>query len=325
MGGATTLDERTVAARIGRARARDRGAVELVRFLAAPLRYLDALREDPRGVVPFSLGGRPAQLVKDPELLAGLDWPAPPARPASAAVAERAARLADSWTEGRPVELVAELRTVLDGWLGGRRFGAGRAMLGGGDLAGPPARVAALAWTLHLLDRHPDVEARWHAELDAVLGERPATAEDLGALVYTRRVIKESMRLYPPIPGFFRQVTGDYAVDGTTIPAGHVIVMSQWVTHRDGDLWTEPLRFDPDRWGDGAPQPPAGSYFPFSAGPYECHARGLATTEAILVLATLGQRWAFRPAAEREPQPVATGTIAPKGGLRMTPTARQRA
>jgi cytochrome P450 len=180
-------------------------------------------------------------------------------------------------------------------------------------------------WTLHMLATHGDVEARWHAELDAVLGERPATAEDLGALVYTRRVIKESLRLYPPIPGFFRQVTSDYTLNGTTIPAGHVIVMSQWVTHRDADLWTEPLRFDPDRWDEGAPRPRAGSYFPFSAGPYECHARGLATSEAILVLATLGQRWAFRPADEREPRPVATGTIAPKGGLRMRPTARQRA
>ena len=209
---------------------------------------------------------------------------------------DRAERLADSWNDGEPVELVRAL-------------------------PGDTSLVAAL----DRLARHPELEARWHAELDEVLGERAATAEDLSALVYTRRVIKESMRLYPPIPGFFRQVTGDYAVDGTTIPAGHVIVMSQWVTHRDGDLWTEPLRFDPDRWGDGAPQPPAGSYFPFSAGPYECHARGLATTEAILILATLGQRWSFRPAAEREPQPVATGTIAPKGGLRMTPTARRRA
>ncbi len=177
-------------------------------------------------------------------------------------------------------------------------------------------------WTLHLLATHGDVEARWHAELDEVLGNRAATAEDLGALVYTRRVIKESLRLYPPIPGFFRQVTADYAIDGTTIPARHAIVMSQWVTHRDADLWPDPLRFDPDRWADGAAQPPAVSYFPFSAGPYECHAHGLATTEAILILATLGQRWAFRPADEREPRPLATGTIAPKGGLRMTPIAR---
>ena len=177
-------------------------------------------------------------------------------------------------------------------------------------------------WTLQLLATHADVEARWHAELDEVLGDRPATAEDLGALVYTRRVIKESLRLYPPIPGFFRQVTEDYAVDGTTIPAGHVIVMSQWVTHRDGDLWPDPLRFDPDRWADGAQRPPEVSYFPYSAGPYECHARGLANTEAIVILATLGQRWAFRPVDEGEPRPLATGTIAPKGGLRMAPTAR---
>jgi cytochrome P450 len=177
-------------------------------------------------------------------------------------------------------------------------------------------------WTLHLLATHGDVEARWHAELDEVLGDRAATAEDLGALVYTRRVIKESLRLYPPIPGFFRQVTADYAIDGTTIPARHAIVMSQWVTHRDADLWPDPLRFDPDRWADGAAQPPAVSYFPFSAGPYECHAHGLATTEAILILATLGQRWAFRPVDEREPRPLATGTIAPKGGLRMAPVAR---
>jgi cytochrome P450 len=177
-------------------------------------------------------------------------------------------------------------------------------------------------WTLHLLATHPDVEARWHAELDEVLGGRPATADDLGALVYTRRVVKEALRLYPPIPGFFRQVTADYAVDGTTIPAQHVIVMSQWVTHRDAALWPDPLGFDPERWADGAPRPPEISYFPFSAGPYECHARGLATMEAILILATLGQRWAFRPVDDREPRPVATGTLAPKGGLRMAPVRR---
>ncbi len=179
-------------------------------------------------------------------------------------------------------------------------------------------------WTLQLLATHEDIEARWHAELDEVLGDRPATADDLGALIYTRHIVKESLRLYPPIPGFFRQVTADYAVDGTTIPADHVIVMSQWITHRDPELWPDPMRFDPDRWGDGAPRPPAISYFPFSAGPYECHAHGLATTEAILILATLGQRWALRPVDDGEPRPVATGTIAPKGGLRMTPVARSR-
>ena len=224
-----------------------------------------------------------------------------------ASIAERRARPRDDvlsrWVEREDDDQV--IRATFKQWLGA-------------DLL-----HVLFTWTLHLLATHSDVEARWHAELEEVLGARAATAEDVGALVYTRRLIKESMRLYPPIPGFFREVTSDYAVDGTTIPAGHVIVMSQWVTHRDGDLWPEPLRFDPDRWADGASRPPAGAYFPFSAGPYECHARGLATTEAILILATLGQRWAFRPVDERAPRPVATGTIAPKGGLRMAPTARR--
>jgi cytochrome P450 len=183
---------------------------------------------------------------------------------------------------------------------------------------------ALFTWTLHLLAGDADVEARWHAELDEVLGERAATPADVSALPFTRRVVKESLRLYPPIWGFFRQVTGDYRLDGASIPAGHVIAMSPWVTHRDPGLWPEPERFDPDRWADGAARPPAVSYFPFSAGPYECHAGGLAMTEAILVLATLGRGWAFRPVEERPPRPTATGTIVPKGGMRMAPSARRR-
>jgi cytochrome P450 len=184
---------------------------------------------------------------------------------------------------------------------------------------------ALFVWTLHLLAQNPDVEARWHAELDEALGDRPATPDDVHALTFTRKVVKESLRLYPPIWGFFRQVAGDYRLDGASIPNGHVIAMSQWVTHRDPGLWTQPERFDPERWADDAPRPPSVSYFPFSAGPYECHAAQLAMTEAVLVLATLGQQWAFRPADQREPRPTATGTIVPKGGMRMTPTARHRA
>jgi cytochrome P450 len=413
----------------------------LAKFGADPLRFLDGLRDDPRDVVPFTLGNLHCHLLKRPEhvelVLESEDWPplsrgrmmaldnwygggliltegpehhrqrdvlwkpvlSDPTAAADRAVA-RAARRADSWKEGEPIELFTELRSLcwaiewetltgedLDAapellqaqeagiaamqWLLGP-FGAARwrspmpastrtrAARDRLDAAidaliaerrreprddvlssfvaaesddalvratfkqwlGADLLHVVFTWTLQVLATYGDVEARWHAELDEVLGDRAATADDLGALVYTRRIIKESLRLYPPIPGFFRQVTADYDVDGTTIPAGHVIVMSQWVTHRDGDLWPNPLRFDPDRWGDGAQRPPAGAYFPFSAGPYECHARGLATTEAILVLATLGQRWAFRPVDAREPRPVATGTIAPKGGLRMAPVAR---
>jgi cytochrome P450 len=322
---------------------------------------------------------------------------ADPAAAAGTAVA-RAARRADSWTEGEPIEVFTELRSLcwaiewesltgedLDAspellkaqeagidamqWLlgpfGSARWNwptSSRTRAARDTLDGAIDRMIAerraqprddvlsrfveresddgvirasfkqwlgadllhviFTWTLQSLATHPDIEARWHAELDEVLGGRPATADDLGALIYTRRVVKEAMRLYPPIPGFFRQVTADYPIDGTTIPAEHVVVMSQWVTHRDPELWPDALSFDPDRWADGAQRPPEISYFPFSEGPYECHARGLATMEAILVLATLGQRWSFRPVDGREPRPVATGTLAPKGGLRMKPVAR---
>jgi cytochrome P450 len=415
--------------------------LDLARFGADPLKFLDRVRADGREIVPFTLGNLHCHLLTKPEhvkqVLESEDWPplsrgrmmsldrwygggliltegaehhrqrdelwkpvlADPAAAADTAVA-RAARRADSWGGGEPIELFTELRSLC--WaiewesLTGEDLDAAPELLKAQEagiaamewLLGPfgharwswptPAssrtraardrldaaidamiaerrarpredvlsQIAAreaddglvratfkqwlgadllhvlFTWTLHLLAGHPDVEARWHAELDEVLGDRPATAADLATLTYTRRVIKESLRLYPPIPGFFRQVTADYAVDGSTIPADHVIVMAQWVTHRDPELWPDPMRFDPDRWGDGAPQPPEISYFPFSAGPYECHARGLSMTEAVLVLATLGQRYSFRPVDGGDPKPVATGTIAPKGGLRMTPVAR---
>jgi cytochrome P450 len=182
---------------------------------------------------------------------------------------------------------------------------------------------ALFTWTLHLLGHHPDVEARWHAELDEVLGDRAATAEDISALPYTVKVIKESMRVFPPVWGFFRQMTEDYRLGDEVIPKGDLMAMSPWVTHRDPRVWPDPMRFDPERWSEGSERPPALSYFPFSAGPYECHGRGLAMKEAVLILATLGQRWAFRPADKTEPQAMATWATEPKRGLRMKPVRRQ--
>jgi cytochrome P450 len=182
---------------------------------------------------------------------------------------------------------------------------------------------ALFTWTLHLLGREPAVEARWHAELDEVLGERPATAEDVSRLPYTVKVIKESMRLIPPVWGFFRQMTDDYRLGDELIPEGHLMAMSPWVTHRDARVWPEPLRFDPERWAADAERPPQLSYFPFSAGPYECHGRGLAMKEAVLMLATIGQCWAFRPMGKSEPRPMATWATEPRRGLRMKPVRRR--
>jgi cytochrome P450 len=180
---------------------------------------------------------------------------------------------------------------------------------------------ALFTWTLHLLAQNPDVEAKWHQELDSVLGGRPVTVDDMKSLPYTIKIIHESMRVYPPVWGFFRMMTEDYKLGDAVIPKGHLMAMSPWATHRDGRYWPDPLRFDPERWSEGAQRPPELSYFPFSAGPYECHGRGLAMKEAVLILATLGRRWAYRPAGP-EPKPSATWATEPKRGARMKPVPR---
>jgi cytochrome P450 len=183
--------------------------------------------------------------------------------------------------------------------------------------------MGIFTWGLHLLARHPEIEATWHAELDAVLGDRPPAPADVRALPYTVRVIKETLRLYPPVWSFFREVTADYELGEHTIPAGHMMVVSPYFTHRDPTVWPDPLHFDPQRWADGAERPPELSYFPFSAGPYECHARGMAMNEAALIMAAIGRRFRFKPMSEEPPRPLATGAIVPKSGLRMRPLARR--
>jgi cytochrome P450 len=175
-----------------------------------------------------------------------------------------------------------------------------------------------LTWTLWLLARNLDAEARFHTELDDVLGDRPATEADVPKLTYTTRLIHEALRLRPPSWGFFRETTGDFRLGDTVIPRGHMLAVSPWFTHRDPRYWDDASSFDPERWDA---EPPHGAFFPFSAGPYECHPRGLVMRASVLMLATLGQRWSYRP-AQPEPKPQAGWTLAPKGGARMKPVPR---
>ena len=182
---------------------------------------------------------------------------------------------------------------------------------------------ALFTWTLYLLAHDPEAERRWHAELDQVLGGRAPALDDIESLPYTRKVIKESMRVFPPVWGFFRQMTEDYALGEAVIPKGDLMAMSPWVTHRDPNLWPDPLRFDPERWNDDAVRPPELSYFPFSAGPYGCHGAGLAMKQAVLILATIGQGWSFRSVGTGEPKPLATWATEPRRGFQLTPVRRR--
>ena len=168
-----------------------------------------------------------------------------------------------------------------------------------------------LSWTWFLLAEHPDVEARMHRELRRVLGGRLPTAEDVPALEYTRMVLAESLRLYPSayIAGY--QALVDHPIDGGWIPRGSLVLMCQYVVHRDARWFREPERFQPERWEPALEtKRPRFAYFPFGAGPRRCIGEHFATMEGMLVLAALGQRWRMRSAARR-PAVHATLTLRP--------------
>jgi cytochrome P450 len=252
------------------------------------------------------------------------NWPVPQSRKTRAAKQKLDTLIAERIAERRPDgnghdDLLARLvqQAEKDGITDDEHIRATFKMWFGADQL-----YALFTWTLYLLAQNPEVEARWHAELDEVLGDRPATADDVSKLVYTRNVLKESMRAIPPVWGFFRMMTEDYRLGDDVIPKGHLMAMSPWFTHRDARLWPDPHRFDPERWVEGAERPADVSYFPFSGGPYECHGNRLAMKEAVLVMATLGQRWSYRPVEDSEPVPAAQWATEPKGGLRMKPVRR---
>ena len=189
-------------------------------------------------------------------------------------------------------------------------------------LAGHETTANALTWTWVLLARHPEVEQHLHEEIDAVLGQRAPAAADVSRLPYTRAVLAESMRLYPPAWTMGRRAAADYRWAGHEIPAGSLILMSQWVVHRDPRFWPDPDRFDPARWLSEAPARPRYAYFPFGGGNRVCVGEGFAWTEAILVLATIAQRWRIRldPSHPIEPQPLIT--LRTRHGVKATPEPR---
>ena len=176
-----------------------------------------------------------------------------------------------------------------------------------------------LAWTFHLLAQNPEAEARLHDELDTVLGGRAPSPDDLDKLPYTRRVVTESLRLYPSVPAFFRGIRGDgLRVGDEFVPAGSLLAFAPWTMHRDPRWWPEPLRFDPDRWAPDRPRPPRLSYFPFAAGPYGCPGTAKSMKEGPLVLATLARQWRLRSApGAPAPIPTATWALRPRHGMPM--------
>jgi cytochrome P450 len=186
-------------------------------------------------------------------------------------------------------------------------------------LAGHETTANAMTWTWYLLSQHPEIEARLHEELDAVLGGRLPEFNDVAQLRYTEMVLAESMRMYPPAWAIGRLSLEDYEVGGYRLPPGSLVLLSQYVVHRDARFFHEPERFDPLRWLPEAREArPQYSYFPFGGGPRRCIGEGFAWMEGILLIAALAQHWRLRlvPNHPVKTQPVIT--LRPKHGMLMT-------
>jgi cytochrome P450 len=189
-------------------------------------------------------------------------------------------------------------------------------------LAGHETTANALAWTWYLLARNPEAERELHRELDAVLEGRTPTPADYPRLPYTELVLAESMRLRPPAWGIGRYATEDTKIGDWDVPKNGLVLVSQWVTHRDARYWPDPERFDPLRFApDAKAARPKMAYFPFGAGPRICIGESFAWMEGVLLLATIAQRWKFERGQDVEPQ--ALITLRPKAPMRMRAVERR--
>jgi cytochrome P450 len=184
-------------------------------------------------------------------------------------------------------------------------------------LAGHETTANALSWTWYLLSQHPDVEARFHREVDAI-GDRAPQPEDLSNLPYTRMILAESMRLYPPAWAIGRRALNDFEANGYLIPARSMVLMSQYITHRDQRFHPDPERFDPERWQpDVAAKRPKFSYFPFGGGTRICIGEQFAWMEGILILAAIGRHWRMQYLGASPPAVEPKITLRPESPLRM--------
>ena len=176
------------------------------------------------------------------------------------------------------------------------------------------ARTMAAAW--YALGTHPEVAARLHEELDSVLGDHAPTLEELHHLPYTLQVVKEVLRLYPAAPFYARDAIEDDQIGGFDVPSGATIMLSPFYTHRHPDFWTDPDRFDPDRWTRDAETTRHGhSYHPFAAGPRICIGNNFSLLESHLLLAILARRFRPRLRDGFVPHFVMHGTLSIEGGL----------
>lgn len=192
-------------------------------------------------------------------------------------------------------------------------------------LAGHETTASTLSWTWWLLAQNPRVEQKLYDELEAVLGVRAPTLDDLPRLPYTNHTICESLRLYPPAWAMARLATEDHQLGGYPVPKGTGIAAVTWIVHRDPRWYHKPEEFLPERWEtDLLKAIPRFAYFPFGYGPRQCIGNSFALMEATLVLATIAQHFRFKLISGHEVTPLASLTLRPRYGLHVEIHSRVR-
>ncbi len=185
-------------------------------------------------------------------------------------------------------------------------------------LAGHETTANALTWTWYLLSQHSEVEKTLHGEIDEVLGARTPTFDDVAKLRYTEMVFAESMRLYPPAWAIGRLSAVDCEIGGYFVPRKSLVISSQFVMHRDGRFYDDPLKFEPERWTlESRESRPQFSYFPFGGGPRRCIGEGFAWMEGVLLLATLAREWKLHLVPNHPVALKPVVTLRPKHGMKM--------
>jgi cytochrome P450 len=189
--------------------------------------------------------------------------------------------------------------------------------------AGHETTAQAMTWTWYLLAQHPEIERRVLEEANRVLGDRTPTSENIEQLTYTEMVVKEAMRLYPPVWVFVRDALGDDEIGGYHIPKGSMMVFSQYLTHRHPAYWDDPEKFDPERFTPEAEKSrPRFAYFPFGGGPRICIGNNFAMLEAVTAVAMTARRYRLDLVPGQDIRPKMVGTLRPSAPVLMTLTPR---
>lgn len=188
-------------------------------------------------------------------------------------------------------------------------------------LAGHETTANVLSWTWYLLGQNTEVEEKLMVELESVLGGKAPTVADLPRLIYTDGVLRESMRLYPPVWVIGRRALAPFRLGEYDLPADTNMLISQLIMHKDARYFPQPERFDPDRWRANDPRAaslPRFAYLPFGGGPRVCIGAGFGMMEAVLLLATIAQRFRLQivPGQRVKMQP--TVTLRPRNGIQVT-------